>query len=108
MLEKRKYPRIECQIFTELREEDSILGIGEIFDISEGGAGLESHTPFVGGQKASVRFMLEGEIITLPIEIIRVEERVRRRFYGIKFTSDSPETTQKIKAFVEKAKKMYV
>lgn len=106
MLEKRKYPRIKCQIYTELKEDNnSILGIGEIFDISEGGAGLESHTPFVSGQKAVVRFMLEGDIITLPIEIVRVEERVRRKFYGIKFINAPPETTQKIKNYVEKSKK---
>ncbi|MDI6757986.1 MAG: PilZ domain-containing protein [Endomicrobiia bacterium] len=104
MFEKRKYPRIKCQLFTELYESESVLGIGEIFDISSTGAGLESHTPFVRGQWASIRFILEGELLILPIEIVRVENRTRRKFFGIKFLPDNPETMEKIKKYVDKFK----
>ncbi|MDI6757655.1 MAG: PilZ domain-containing protein [Endomicrobiia bacterium] len=102
MSEKRKYPRIRCQFFTELCDEDSTIGVGEIFDISDGGAGLESHTPFVVGQKTLIKFMLDGELIVLAAEIVRVEGRLRRKFYGVKFVGMLPETTEKVDAFVKK------
>lgn len=102
MSEKRKYPRINCQFFSELCEEDSTIGVGEIFDISEGGAGLESHTPFVVGQKTLIKFMLDGELIVLAAEIVRAEEKLRRKFYGVRFIGMLPETLGKIDAFIKK------
>ena len=103
MSEKRKYPRIKCQFFSELCEEDSTIGVGEIFDISEGGAGLESHTPFVLGQKTLIKFMLDGDLIAVAAEIVRAEEKLRRKFYGVRFIGMLPETLEKIDEFVKRA-----
>lgn len=99
---RRKHTRIKCQIFAELSDNESLLGIGEIFNISEDGAGLESHTPFVKGQKGYLKFMLDGDLLTLPFQIIWVESRVRRKFYGIKFDENSPDR-QKVAKYIKKS-----
>jgi len=111
--EKRKHPRIKCDFFAELCEdENSTLGVGEIVDLSEGGAGIESTTPFVAGQKTLIRFSLPdaNETLVIVAEIVRTAEEKRssggKKFYGVRFTGALPETIERIKSFLEKYKSL--
>ena len=86
-LNRRRHVRREVQAAAEFQGEEGLLQACQLRNISLGGAYVVSAQAYTAGEPLTLRLPLEEGTVSLPGQVVRVEEQADGQFaYGFQFS----------------------
>lgn len=101
--DRRSVPRINTDIPVEIYEEKKLklIGIGQIHNIGINCAGLDTMVTFIPNQTIVIRFLIDTNyLVQIWAKIIRVVNKNKKRYYGIRFEKIDLLAKQNLEKFI--------